>query len=132
MFVQRDGGNIVGVFACRQPYATEEMADDAPAVVAFVNRSRSEPQTRFNAVLSLPAGLSILVGKSARTITVTGLKATDGLIVTQKAALPANLSMAEAYCAADDVLTVTLLNTAVLNLTISAKTDIPLAIVALR
>jgi hypothetical protein len=39
MFVQRQDGAIVGVFANRQPdFATEELSADDPEVVAFKRR----------------------------------------------------------------------------------------------
>ncbi len=82
--------------------------------------------------MTLPAGLSILAGKSTRTITVTGLKKNDNLVVTPNAALPANISMGEAYCATDGVLTVVLINSATLGLSITTAQTIPLGVIALR
>lgn len=41
MFIQRDGLlNIIGVYACFQPgVAEEELPNNDPAVIAFINRS---------------------------------------------------------------------------------------------
>ena len=86
----------------------------------------------LGAVMTLPAGLSILTGKSTRTITVTGLKKNDNLVVTPNATLPANISMGEAYCATDGVLTVVLINSATLGLSITTAQTIPLGVIALR
>lgn len=80
----------------------------------------------------LPAGITLLVGKSTRTVAVAGLKRNDNLVVTPNAALPANISMGEAYCLTDGTLTVVLLNTALLGLNITTAQTIPLGIVALR
>lgn len=82
--------------------------------------------------MTLPAGITLLVGKSTRTVAVTGLKRNDNLVVTPNAALPANISMGEAYCLTDGTLTVVLLNTALLGLNITTAQTIPLGIVALR
>lgn len=43
-FVERDNGVVIGVFANLQPgYAEEELPDDHPDVVAFVNRADPLP-----------------------------------------------------------------------------------------
>lgn len=84
------------------------------------------------AAMVLPAGITLLVGKSTRTVAVTGLKRNDNLVVTPNATLPANISMGEAYCLTDGTLTVVLLNTALLGLNITTAQTIPLGIVALR
>lgn len=84
------------------------------------------------AAMVLPAGITLLVGKSTRTVAVTGLRKNDNLVVTPNAALPANISMSEAYCLTDGTLTVVLLNTALLGLSIATAQAIPLGIVALR
>jgi len=82
--------------------------------------------------MTLPAGITILAGKSTRTVAVTGLKRSDNIVVTPNAALPANLSMGEAYCLTDGTLTVVLVNSAALGLSISTAQTIPLGIIALR
>lgn len=85
----------------------------------------------FVGILTIPAGLSVAPGKSTRTVTVNGLKRNDHVLVTPNAALPATISMAEAYCAADNVLSVVLINSAAL-LSVQTAASIPVGILALR
>lgn len=96
------------------------------------DKATNDRLVKFTATLSLAAGLSLLVGKTPRTIPVTGLIKGDVLTVTAKTALPGNLSLGDAYCLDDGVLSLALINTGLLGLSISAKTDIPLGIVAHR
>lgn len=55
-FVQRTAGTIVGLFANRQDYAAEELADDHPDVLAYLNPPPPPPTLlpyQFRAMLKL-------------------------------------------------------------------------------
>lgn len=133
-------------------YLSTAVAADERSIMGLQAGAVTEAQTRSSAdaalqsqiaalkaqvvpltgVLALPGGLTLLAGKSTRTVTVAGLKKNDNVVVTPNAALPASLSMAEAYSLNDGVLTVVLVNSAALGLSIGAAQSIPLGIIALR
>ncbi|MBB3997195.1 hypothetical protein [Aureimonas pseudogalii] len=136
---------ITAEVTARQNAVSAEITARAAAVTTEA-QARADAdaalQTQINALkavvvpllgtMTLAAGITILAGKSTRTVAVTGLKRNDNLVVTPNAALPANLSMGEAYCLTDGTLTVVLVNSAALGLSIATAQTIPLGIIALR
>jgi hypothetical protein len=72
-YIQRDNnGNLIGHYANRQPYATEEVPDDHPDIVAWTNE-RSDAQKSAKAahksqeqqIADLQAQVKILMEKLA-------------------------------------------------------------------
>lgn len=112
--------------------AEAKARSDADAALSTRIAAADNRIVPFTASLVLPAGISLLSGKSTRTVAIAGLKRNDNLVVTPNAALPASVAMGEVYCLADGTLTVVLLNTAALNVSIATTQTIPLGVLALR